>query len=112
MLACSFCGLDARSVNALLAGPDVNICDQCIAVGVRTIAVRDALEQPELTVDELAGTGDEALLHEMAATSRLVDQNRDRLQCQVQELRRRGVDWCAIGASLGVSRQVAQERFG
>ena len=44
----SFCGLDAESVDALLAGPDVNICDQCIGVAVRTVATRDALERPAL----------------------------------------------------------------
>lgn len=112
MLTCSFCGLDAKSVRALLAGPEVNICDQCIDVGVRTIATRDALEQSDPDPSDWENTGDEALLHEMAATSKLVDKTRDRLQSQVRELRNRGVDWTAIGAILGVSRQMARERFG
>ena len=112
MLACSFCGLDAQSVDALLAGPDVNICGQCIDVGVRTIAIRDALEQSDRSPSDWARTKDETLLHEMAATSELVDKTRDRLQSQVRELRRRGIDWTIIGTSLGVSHQIAQERFG
>ena len=112
MLTCSFCGLGEKSVGALLAGPGVNICDQCIDVGVRTIATRDALEQPDPSPSAWEKTGDEALLHEMAATSRLVDKSRDQLQSQVRELRHRGVHWTAIGAVLGVSQQIAQERFG
>ena len=94
------------------AGPGVAICSRCIGVGVRTIATRDALEQPDPIATEWERTGDEALLCEMAATSELVDKTRDRLQSQVRELRRRGVDWTVIGTSLGVSHQVAQERFG
>lgn len=112
MLTCSFCGLDEKSVGALLAGPKVNICYQCIDVGVRTIATRDALEQPDPNPSDWEKTEDEALLHDMAATSQLVDKTRDRLQGQVRELRRRGVDWTAIGTALNVSHQVAQERFG
>ncbi len=112
MLTCSFCGLDAKSVDALLAGPGVNICNQCIDVGVRTIATRDALEEPDIKPSDLEGTGDETLLHQMAATSALVDKTRDRLQCQVRELRHRDIDWSAIGAVIGVSHQVARERFG
>ncbi|GAA0479153.1 hypothetical protein GCM10009096_21460 [Parasphingorhabdus litoris] len=112
MLTCSFCGLEAKSVSALLAGPEVNICDRCIDVGVRTIATRDALEQPDRSSPVLEKIGDEALLHEMAATSKLVDKARDRLQSQIRELRHNGVDWTAIGAALGVSHQTAQERFG
>ncbi|MGZ2259390.1 ClpX C4-type zinc finger protein [Roseobacter sp. A03A-229] len=111
MLTCSFCGAAAQSVDALLAGPDVNICDQCIDVGVRTIATRDALETPDPETSDLVKTGDETLLHQMAATSALVDKTRDHLQSQVRELRARGIPWAAIGAVLGVSHQVAEERF-
>ena len=112
MLTCSFCGLDEKSVGALLAGPGVNICNQCIDVGVRTIATRDALEMPDIKPSDLARTEDETLLHQMAATSALVDKNRDHLQSQIAELRRRNIGWNAIGAVIGVSHQVAQERFG
>ena len=112
MLTCSFCGLEAKSVDALLAGPEVNICDRCIGVGVRTLTTRDALEQPDPVRSQWEKTEDQALLCEMAATSELVDKTRDRLQSQVRELRRRGIDWTVIGASLGVSHQIAQERFG
>ena len=112
MLACSFCGLEAGSTDALLAGPGVNICGNCVAVGVRAIATRDALEQPDLAPGDWDNSGDEALLSEMAATSQLVDKIRNRLQSQVETLRRRGISWTVIGTALGVSHQIAQERFG
>ena len=113
MLTCSFCGLEAQSVSALLAGPGVNICDQCIEVSVRTIKTRDALEQQHPTKGQRTATSDddENLLHQAAASSALVDKSRTRLQSQVKELRRRGIGWSAIGAALGVSQDVAQQRF-
>ena len=111
MLTCSFCGLDQDAVKCLLAGPGVNICDQCIGVGVRVIATRDALEKPVQSPDGWVNTDDDALLAEIAATSALLDKTRSTLQSQVAELRRRQVGWDAIGAALGLSRQVVLERF-
>ena len=112
MLSCSFCGRKADAAGALVAGPAVNICDHCIGVAVRVIATRDALEQPASGRSDWYETGDEVLLCEIAATSELLDRTRDRLQNQIGELRRRGIAWRVIGTALGVSHQVAQERFG
>ncbi|TQV86045.1 hypothetical protein FKG94_00350 [Exilibacterium tricleocarpae] len=112
MLTCSFCGSKADTVAALLAGPNVNICDQCIRIGERVIKTRDALEQPPPGLAQWAKTDNEVLLCEIAATSELVDTMRDTLQTQILELRRRGIGWTVIGTALGVSHQVAQERFG
>ncbi len=112
MLNCSFCGSSTDNVGAMLAGPDVNICGKCIAVGVRTIETRDALEEPLPRPEELSTSDDELLLSQMAATSAVVDKSRNHLQLQIVELRSRGLGWGVIGAALGVSHQIAQERFG
>jgi ATP-dependent Clp protease ATP-binding subunit ClpX len=32
MLACSFCGKDESKVTKLVAGPNVYICDSCVAI--------------------------------------------------------------------------------
>ena len=112
MLTCSFCGLEAGAVSALIAGPDVNICDRCVAIAVRVIETRDALERPDPDPADRADTPDDILLCEIATTAELVDRTRDTLQGQIRELRRRGIDWSVIGTALGVSHQVAQERFG
>lgn len=111
MLSCSFCGVNQDAAATLLAGPDVNICDRCVRIGVRVIATRDALERPPARQADWADTDDEALLSAAAATAELVDKVREDLQSQVSELRRRDVGWDAIGAALGLSRQVALERF-
>ncbi|MEJ6392013.1 ClpX C4-type zinc finger protein [Gymnodinialimonas sp. 2305UL16-5] len=112
MLSCSFCGKPADQTGALLAGPEVNICDTCIAVGVRTLETRDALEEAPVTENELHVADDELLLSQMAATSELVERQSERLQAQVGEGRRRGIGWRAIGVSLGVSQELAEARFG
>ncbi|MEL7213843.1 MAG: ClpX C4-type zinc finger protein [Pseudomonadota bacterium] len=112
MLICSFCGSNTNDVSAMLAGPEVNICDKCIAVGVRTIETRDALEESLPLPEELSSSDDELLLSQMAATSAAVDKSRSHLQLQIVELRNRGLSWGVIGAALGVSHQIAQERFG
>jgi hypothetical protein len=50
--------------------------------------------------------------------SRVVQADRDlevaelRLRHQVAEARRAGHSWAVIGASLGITRQAAQQRFG
>jgi hypothetical protein len=44
-LSCSFCGKDADSVEALLSGPKVFICNECVAVCNR-ILVAEAAGRP------------------------------------------------------------------
>ena len=69
MISFSFCGNAADQTGALLAGPEVNICDVCIAVGVRTIETRDALEETPITSQELMSAHDDVLLSQFSATS-------------------------------------------
>jgi ATP-dependent protease Clp ATPase subunit len=44
-LACSFCGKDAADVAKLVAGPNVYICDECVAAASR-IMKGDEPDQP------------------------------------------------------------------
>ncbi len=112
MLSCSFCGRKADQTAALLAGLGVNICDRCVTTSVRTIATRDALEEAPVRAEELSSIDDELLLSQLAAVSELLDKQSERLKAQVGEVRRRGLGWHVIGASLGVSGEVAEHRFG
>lgn len=41
-LACSFCGKDASAIDALLAGPNVFICNECVAACNRILAAEAA----------------------------------------------------------------------
>lgn len=111
MLTCSFCGARADAVAHLLAGPDVNICSDCIQVGVRVLETENALDRVSRPDPDLVKRKLDALLSETAATCALVDHSRDRLQAQVLELRNREVPWNVIAKALGMSHQAAQERF-
>jgi hypothetical protein len=106
-LKCSFCGKRAGEVGRLLAGGNGHhICDQCVGVCVKILdAVPAAFETGWDTMS------DEALLAALKPTSASVDGTRAVLQVQVEELRKRGVSWDAIGSALGISRQAAWERF-
>ncbi|APX11967.1 hypothetical protein BWR18_09980 [Tateyamaria omphalii] len=62
MLTCSFCDKSADQTSALLTASGVNVYDTCIAVGVRTIETRDALEEARVTLEELVAENHKILL--------------------------------------------------
>jgi ClpX C4-type zinc finger len=45
-LRCSFCNKSQRDVRKMIAGPQVHICDQCVAVCI-TIIKEDAAHEPQ-----------------------------------------------------------------
>ena len=49
LLSCSFCGKERKDVNRLVAGPDVYICDECVALCVEILETE---EEPESSNDE------------------------------------------------------------
>jgi hypothetical protein len=104
-LSCSFCRKTEAQISRLLGGPDVHICDVCVGVCNNILAA---------TPSDFAGwdkMSDEDLLAALKVAEASVNGTRAVLQAQVDELRRRGVSWEAIGSALGVSRQAAWERF-
>jgi len=105
VLRCSFCGKSEREVAKLIAGPKVHICDVCVGVCDKI------LETLPKTFSGWDTMSDEQLLDALKPTSATVDAMRAVLQAQVEALRQRTVSWDKIGASLGVSRQAAWERF-
>jgi biotin operon repressor len=105
-LACSFCGKDAGQVGRLLAGPKVHICDACVGVCVKILGA-----VPATFSDGWGSMSDQQLLAALKPTAAAVDGTRAVLQAQVEELRKRGASWDAIGSALGISRQAAWERF-
>lgn len=105
-LYCSFCRKGEHTVEKLVGGPGVYICDRCIDLCNRILAGKPTPPFPgwdALSDDELRGT-----LRPAAAAVAAVAQT---LQQHVELLRRRGTTWERIGAALGVSRQAAWERF-
>jgi len=104
-LRCSFCGKPDSEVSRLIAGSKVYICDVCVDSCNRIL---DAVPATFAGWDKM---NDEQLLAALRPASATVDATRSVLQSQVDDLRRRGVSWEAIGRALGTSRQAAWERF-
>jgi len=104
-LRCSFCGKPDKEVARLIGGPGVYICDACVGICSRILEASPVADQgwQSMTDDQLLGA--------LKVAEATVDATRAVLQGQVDELRRRGVSWDAIGNALGTSRQAAWERF-
>jgi hypothetical protein len=105
-LYCSFCRRDEHTVEKLIGGPGVYVCDACVAVCNRILGGKPAPPFPGW-----ATLSNDALLAALAPSSAAVDATREVLQDHVDTLRQRGVSWAAIGEALGISRQAAWERF-
>ena len=50
---CSFCGKSADEVKKLIAGPNVNICDECVGLCVQIVDDSVGFDEPELDLGEL-----------------------------------------------------------
>jgi hypothetical protein len=106
-LLCSFCARSAGASGRLVAGPGVAICRDCAEASVRLFGGTDAApaEAPWVRM-----TDEELLAHlpEIAAVAAQVE---ERLSAWVGTARQRRLSWARIGASLGMTRQSAWERF-
>jgi ATP-dependent Clp protease ATP-binding subunit ClpX len=112
---CSFCAKTHHEVEKLVAGPGVFICGECVKLCALFIeAAPDAPEVQEAVKSfanpELWPT--ERHLRILEAREQLAERTRSALQATVDILRKREVSWAVIGATMGMSRQAAWERFG
>ena len=107
--SCSFCLKPSGAVAKLVAGPGVYICDECVDLCRQIISSPPSLP-PELKSweEDLDLEGILASLPRMAAAGAQVDSNLSRFVKRARDL---GATWAAIGASLGMTRQSAWERF-
>ena len=116
---CSFCGKEAGSVQRLVAGPGVYICDECVGLCNQIIA--EELAKPVPTgrqeqdgparIRAWERLSDEELLSEMVRAHAAHDNVDRAVAHHVTVLRQRGVSWARIGEALGMTRQSAWERF-
>jgi hypothetical protein len=109
-IRCSFCGKASTEVARLVAGPGVQICNECVALSEAII--QEYQDKPvQLRMPIWESLSDEQMLDHIPRVSVVADQVEADLRSWVQELRRRGVTWARIGEALGITRQSAWERF-
>jgi hypothetical protein len=104
-MRCSFCKRQEGELEKLISGPRVTICNFCIGICNKIL---------EVTPSPFAGwdsMSDGQLLQSLKPSQAAAEAMRSVLRQQIETLRRRGVSWSEIGASLGISRQAAWERF-
>jgi hypothetical protein len=106
---CSFCLKPDDEVAKLVAGPGVYICNECVDLCHLIISNPPSLP-PGMTSweEDLDLEGVLACLPRMATVGAQAESNLARF---VKKSRQRGATWAVIGASLGMTRQSAWERF-
>jgi hypothetical protein len=110
LACCSFCQKPNTAVDALVSGPGVYICSECVGLCCSVLEAHhsgaEARRLPgndSLTVDEILG-----VLPSVAAAGVQAELN---LTEWVRKARSHGVTWARIGEALGMTRQSAWERF-
>jgi len=107
--SCSFCGKPNTQVAALVAGPGVYICDECVGLCQQVIADRPA-SVPRLMPWEQA-TDLAAVLENLPRIARAAGLVEETLTGWVRRARELGGTWARIGEALGMTRQSAWARF-
>jgi hypothetical protein len=108
---CSFCGKSQVDVEALVAGPGVQICDACVALSASVLAdVKGKPVTPQTRFQDYWPT--EVLLRQLKLYESAVERVDRSMRDAVDILRERDVSWTRIGEALGVSRQAAWKRLG
>jgi len=107
--ACSFCLKPDNEVARLIAGPGVYICNECVDLCSQIITSPPSLPPGMTSWEQSLDLGGVlASLPRMSAVGAQAESNLSRFVNRAREL---GATWAAIGASLGMTRQSAWERF-
>jgi hypothetical protein len=107
---CSFCTKDEGSVDTLVSGAGVFICNECVELCAQLVANKKKRATAP-RVPPWYDVDDDGLLAHLPRIEAVRDQVDDDLRSWVAEARRREVSWDRIGAALGMRRQSAWERF-
>jgi len=105
-ISCSFCTKTKDEVAKLIAGPGVFICDECIGL-CNDILVEDTTE----SLADWSALGTDELIERMVHVASSRDRVDNVVSGLVKMLRAREVTWSRIGASLGITKQSAWERY-
>jgi ATP-dependent Clp protease ATP-binding subunit ClpX len=135
LVQCSFCGKTQREVTKLIAGPGVYICNECVGLCNEILseeaiadrardATRPGPDRARLrpSAKPSKGQAPAPAYPSQLSTNLLLDLLRGTMTTltrveadvgrKVAAARSRGVGWDAIGGTLGLSPQDAEERFG
>jgi hypothetical protein len=110
-IRCSFCHKKSSEVKKLIAGPGVHICDQCIQLCNDILEEERLVASTEPRLPMWETMTEEQILEHLPKIAAVQAQVDDNLRDWVAHLRGRDVSWERIGASLGMTRQSAWERF-
>jgi hypothetical protein len=108
-IRCTFCTKEKEAVDKIIAGPGVYICNECVSLCVGIL--REPHDEPTPSMLRWEEMSDDDLLATLPKIASVATQVEDNLAVWVHRLRSRGVSWARIGASLGMARQSAWERF-
>ncbi|MEV0383280.1 ClpX C4-type zinc finger protein [Nonomuraea sp. NPDC050643] len=110
-IRCSFCHKKSTDVSKVIAGPGVHICDQCIGLCNEILEQERLAASTEPRLPTWETMSEEQILEHLPKIAAVQAQVDDNLRDWVGHLRTKDVSWERIGASLGMTRQSAWERF-
>lgn len=111
--SCSFCGKPDTTVQRLVAGPGVYICNECIDLSA-TIVEDTAETTPEESSrrrSEYYDRSTEDILATLPALVRSADRVESESAGWINRLRERGSEWQTIARAIGMSVEAARQRF-
>lgn len=111
--SCSFCGRPNTSVQRLVAGPGVYICDECVALSAVIVvdAARGSAEESSRRRSEYYDRSTEDILAMLPALRLSADRIEGESSGWIHRLRTRGADWQTISGALGMDVDAARRRF-
>lgn len=110
--ACSFCLKSPGSVEKMIGGPGVFICNECVGLCNDILALEgEPKPKDDAVVSWQQRLSDEELLGHLPKIQAAAAQVHQHLTAWVRQARERGITWTRIGDALGMTRQSAWERF-
>ena len=108
IVSCSFCGKPHTEIEALVAGPGVYICNECVGLTQQILDTGRTLSQiaPWQRVNDV-----EAVLKNLPRIAGASARVEESLLGWVRRARELGATWARIGDALGMTRQSAWSRF-
>jgi ribosomal protein L37AE/L43A len=110
---CSFCGKPDSTVQRLVAGPGVYICNECVELSAAIIAdaAHTSAEEVSRRRSQYYDRSAEDILAMLPVLVRSADRVESELAGWISRLRDRGTDWETIADAAGVSIEDARQRF-